>query len=147
MFNASVISIVSSSQKVWLFCEKKRNKDKQSDKKKSSPAKGKSNNLQNLMVRAERQQNLQLNFTFGFLFRLAKCPPLPCPVVKPEFVCGTDNSTYSSQCRLNFTTVSTEPISKLPARVSALVRRLKLRQLSPRRSLKKLASANDGINT
>lgn len=26
----------------------------------------------------------------------------PCPVVKPQFVCGTDNSTYSSICRLNF---------------------------------------------
>ena len=26
----------------------------------------------------------------------------PCPVVRPEFICGTDNSTYSSVCRLDF---------------------------------------------
>jgi hypothetical protein len=26
----------------------------------------------------------------------------PCPVIKPQFVCGSDNSTYSSICRLDF---------------------------------------------
>lgn len=26
----------------------------------------------------------------------------PCPVTKPAFYCGTDNSTYSSMCRLQF---------------------------------------------
>ncbi|XP_053208571.1 proteoglycan Cow-like isoform X2 [Panonychus citri] len=26
----------------------------------------------------------------------------PCPVIKPSFYCGTDNSTYSSMCRLQF---------------------------------------------
>ncbi|KAF8777884.1 Proteoglycan Cow like protein [Argiope bruennichi] len=29
-------------------------------------------------------------------------PCIPCPVLKPEFVCGTDNHTYSSVCRLEF---------------------------------------------
>uniref|UniRef100_A0A4Q8K3Q4 U53-Liphistoxin-Lsp1a_1 n=1 Tax=Liphistius sp. SGP-2016 TaxID=1905180 RepID=A0A4Q8K3Q4_9ARAC len=29
-------------------------------------------------------------------------PCIPCPVVKPEFVCGSDNHTYSSVCRLEF---------------------------------------------
>ncbi|XP_058813737.1 proteoglycan Cow [Topomyia yanbarensis] len=26
----------------------------------------------------------------------------PCPVVKPTFLCGSDNRTYSSQCRLDY---------------------------------------------
>lgn len=26
----------------------------------------------------------------------------PCPVVRPEFICGSDNATYSSICRLDF---------------------------------------------
>jgi len=26
----------------------------------------------------------------------------PCPVVRPEFICGADNATYSSKCRLDF---------------------------------------------
>ena len=26
----------------------------------------------------------------------------PCPVIKPEFICGSDNATYSSVCRLDF---------------------------------------------
>lgn len=26
----------------------------------------------------------------------------PCPVVKPRFICGTDNRTYSSLCRLDY---------------------------------------------
>ncbi|XP_054166762.1 proteoglycan Cow-like [Oppia nitens] len=26
----------------------------------------------------------------------------PCPVVRPEFICGSDNATYSSKCRLDF---------------------------------------------
>ncbi|GFG34451.1 hypothetical protein Cfor_07698, partial [Coptotermes formosanus] len=26
----------------------------------------------------------------------------PCPVVKPTFLCGTDNRTYSSLCRLDY---------------------------------------------
>jgi len=26
----------------------------------------------------------------------------PCPVVKPTFICGTDNSTYSSLCRMDY---------------------------------------------
>ncbi|KFM76800.1 hypothetical protein X975_21642, partial [Stegodyphus mimosarum] len=29
-------------------------------------------------------------------------PCIPCPVLKPEFVCGSDNHTYSSVCRLEF---------------------------------------------
>lgn len=31
---------------------------------------------------------------------LKKCTP--CPVVKPNYVCGTDNSTYSSPCKLDY---------------------------------------------
>lgn len=29
-------------------------------------------------------------------------PCIPCPVLKPEFVCGSDNHTYSSVCRMEF---------------------------------------------
>ncbi|XP_042901447.1 proteoglycan Cow [Parasteatoda tepidariorum] len=29
-------------------------------------------------------------------------PCIPCPVLKPDFVCGSDNHTYSSVCRLEF---------------------------------------------
>lgn len=29
-------------------------------------------------------------------------PCIPCPVVKPDFVCGSDNHTYSSVCRMEF---------------------------------------------
>lgn len=34
---------------------------------------------------------------FSFIFRCK-----PCPVVKPIFLCGTDNRTYSSLCRLDY---------------------------------------------
>ncbi|KAG8191178.1 hypothetical protein JTE90_011862 [Oedothorax gibbosus] len=29
-------------------------------------------------------------------------PCIPCPVLKPDFVCGSDNHTYSSVCRMEF---------------------------------------------
>ncbi|KAJ8957273.1 hypothetical protein NQ318_007837 [Aromia moschata] len=29
-------------------------------------------------------------------------PCKPCPVVKPIFLCGSDNRTYSSLCRLDY---------------------------------------------
>ena len=32
--------------------------------------------------------------------KLKRCNP--CPVVRPEFICGSDNATYSSICRLDF---------------------------------------------
>ncbi|CAG2059203.1 unnamed protein product [Timema podura] len=37
-------------------------------------------------------------YTWLWCFR--RCTP--CPVVKPTFLCGTDNRTYSSLCRLDY---------------------------------------------
>lgn len=33
---------------------------------------------------------------------ITSCSCKPCPVVKPTFLCGADNRTYSSLCRLDY---------------------------------------------
>lgn len=47
--------------------------------------------------------NFVVFFAFFFsilLFNDRSCKP--CPVVSPSFLCGSDNHTYSSYCRLDY---------------------------------------------
>lgn len=48
----------------------------------------------------ERKKSNQFKLNSINRNKLANCKQ--CPVTKPDFVCGDDNSTYSSICRLNF---------------------------------------------
>lgn len=40
-------------------------------------------------------------FIFFLRFLCRHC--VVCPVVRPTFICGTDNTTYSSPCKLDYT--------------------------------------------
>lgn len=50
--------------------------------------------------RSKRVIEFNVEFCSDELFKFSNCKP--CPVSKPLFLCGSDNKTYSSFCRLDY---------------------------------------------